>query len=388
MLSSARSNSTGISDKLLKNSLPSAPSKVTDELKDIIASRIKRDGPISFRDFMEMALYYPGLGYYTSGFKRTGKEGDFLTSCTSSPLFGLLIARQIREMWELSGSEQFTIVEYGAGSGELCRAVLDYFKELPGLLPHLKYLVIEKNPAVAQALPQYENVRLVESIADAGEFTGCVLSNELLDNFPVHRVTMRGSLQEILVDHDGHFREVLRPASARLTRYFEDLRVSLPEGFTTEVNLAAEEWLKEIGRQLRRGYVFTIDYGHLAGDFFHMSRSSGTLACYHKHTVHHDPYLAIGAQDITSHVNFSSLALFGMRQGFTLSGYRSQGGFLKALGFFEEMKRHVSMYADPGERIKKENFLSSFLIEDMGSKMKVLVLQKDMPSMTLRGFKE
>src|SRR4051812_37220260 len=154
------------------------------QLKDIIIQKIKDEGPISFRDFMEMALYYPELGYYTSPTDKIGTNGDFYTSSNLTPLFGMMIGKQIEEMWVSLGKEAFTIVEYGAGTGRLCHDILDYLKGNPFLYAQLQYCIVEKSPSMRAKeqchLP--EKVSWHDSINDIPGVVGCVLSNELLDN--------------------------------------------------------------------------------------------------------------------------------------------------------------------------------------------------------------
>jgi len=169
----------------------------------IIIDRIRNDGPISFRDFMEMALYYPDLGYYSIGKDRTGSKGDFYTSPVLTSVFGEMIGKQLEEMWQILGKKEFVIVEYGAGSGFLCHDILKYLKNNEQLFHGLRYCIIEKNPVMQKKiLPKelQEKISWYHSISDIGDFTGCVLSNELLDNFPVHLVVMQEELKEIKID--------------------------------------------------------------------------------------------------------------------------------------------------------------------------------------------
>jgi SAM-dependent MidA family methyltransferase len=352
-------------------------------LTELLTDKIKREGPISFGDYMEMALYHPEHGYYSAGVQRTGRQGDFLTSCTASPLFGMLIAKQLREMWRHLGTEQFTLVEFGGGNGELCRAILSYFGE-QNAKPD--YFMIEKNPFTKNALKDLgDRVTFVNRIEEAGAFSGCVFCNELLDNFPVRRVLMKEQLMEVMVDHDGRaFKETLRPAGSELQEYFAAIGVKLPSGYYAEVNLEAGRWLKAVAHTMKSGYLMVIDYGHLAGELFKAERKSGTLRCFYRHQLNHDPFFEPGSQDITTSVNFSALAYYGMREGFTLGGFRQQGPFLKSLGFFDAIGAH----SDPMNVKVAGNLqsLTTFLLEDMGTRMKVLVLQKDVPALPLSGF--
>src|ERR1700744_2838898 len=148
------------------------------ELSAIIKQRIQREGPISFADFMEMALYYPDLGYYMAGRECIGTGGDFYTSSSLGPVFGAMVAKQLAEMWQHLGCKEFTVVEYGAGTGALCHDILDYFQRYTELYDRLHYVIIEKSPAMRAREQAHlpKNVRWCQAIDELGEFTGCVLS--------------------------------------------------------------------------------------------------------------------------------------------------------------------------------------------------------------------
>src|SRR5437868_4162012 len=165
-------------------------------LSEIIIQKIRDEGPLSFHDFMEMALYYPNLGYYTSNGNKIGKNGDYFTSPDYSFLFGEMIAKQIEEMWVRLGKNEFTIVEFGAGTGSLCSDILNYLKNNKCLYDKLHYCIIEKSPVMREIEKEQvpEKVRWYESIREIPEIKGCVLSNELLDNFSVHEVIMLDDL--------------------------------------------------------------------------------------------------------------------------------------------------------------------------------------------------
>jgi len=359
----------------------------TTPLSKVIMQRILREGPISFCDFMEMSLYNPDLGYYSAAQNKIGMNGDFYTSSTLTPVFGALIGRQIEEMWKLADEDPFTIVEYGAGTGSLCHSILDFLKENEKLYERLNYCIIEKSPAMREKEKSHlnEKVGWYDSIHEVPETTCCILSNELVDNFSVHRVVMEEELMEIFVDYKDGFVELLQPAEKGLKDYLSELKVELPKGFRTEINLEATEWMKELAITLKRGYVITIDYGYPSHELYHGYRSSGTLRCYHKHRINNHPYSSIGEQDITSHVNFSALCLWGFKNGLDYCGFTDQGCFLKALGFRDYLKK----IQEPGQDYlnhRKESFLTQTLLEDMGSKFKVLIQQKGMPKKKLLGL--
>jgi SAM-dependent MidA family methyltransferase len=225
-------------------------------LAGIIIEKIKKEGPISFHDFMEMSLYYPELGYYSSEREKIGKTGDFYTSPYLTTLFGGMVARQLEEMWMLTGQEEFTIVEYGAGTGALCRDILNYlFRNSHSFSKKLNYYIIEKSAAMREkeriflsgsGNPWHDKVRWVDHIDEIPPIAGCILSNELIDNFSVHQVLMQEELMEVFVDHDGSFAERLVPASSELKDYLSDMQVNLPRGYRTEINLEAVQWTMAI----------------------------------------------------------------------------------------------------------------------------------------------
>jgi SAM-dependent MidA family methyltransferase len=197
---------------------------------ELIVKRIMSEGAISFRDFMDTALYTPGAGYYTSAKENFGKQGDYYTSPYLGSLFGDMIAKQIEEMWVLLGKKKFTVVEYGAGMGFLCRQIMSRLELNPELFEQFNYSIIEKNASMHPGKKNTgrEKVRWYESVNEIPEVVGCILSNELIDNFPIHRVVMQDQLMEIFVDYKNGFQEVLRPARPELVTYLNDFGVSLP----------------------------------------------------------------------------------------------------------------------------------------------------------------
>ncbi|MBE0559179.1 MAG: SAM-dependent methyltransferase, partial [Proteobacteria bacterium] len=286
-------------------------------LRNFILARITQSGPIPFSRFMEWCLYHPDYGYYQSGEAAVGKGGDYYTAPSVHPLFGCMVARQLAQMSELVGTERFTVVETGAGRGFLCLDILDWARgNAPAFYGRLDYRLADvSRPFVAE-----QKERLALHAADGkvsweGEETGetsgreidgCFLSNELVDAFPVHRVVVRdGRLREIYVgERDGVFVDVPGDLSTpEIGEYFKPDGVELREGQEAEVNLRARQWMGNMGRRVRRGFVLTIDYGCLAEELYAPWRSSGTIMCYHRHRASGDPYERVGEQDITAHVN-------------------------------------------------------------------------------------
>ncbi|MFV8344106.1 class I SAM-dependent methyltransferase [Flavobacterium sp. XS2P39] len=358
------------------------------QLSQIIKERIKKDGPISFRDFMEMALYYPELGYYNSTQDKIGANGDFYTSANLTAAFGAMIGRQIEEMWRNLEKKPFTIVEYGAGTGLLCHDILDYLKNNNSLYDNVIYCIIEKssNMREIQKKHLHEKVRWYNSIRDIPKINGCILSNELIDNFSVHQVFMQDQLKEIFVDYKDNFIEILKPAKKELVDYFTALNIQLPKGYLTEVNLEAVSWIKEVSQSLQRGYVITIDYGSLSTELYNSHRGSGTLLCYYKHQKNDNPYLSIGQQDITTHINFSALSYWGEQFGLECCGIVDQAQFLLALGIKEYQNLTLNK-SDNLELALQESVINYRLLIDMGTKFKVLIQQKGIPEYPLSGLK-
>jgi SAM-dependent MidA family methyltransferase len=348
------------------------------ELSAIIKQRIASEGPVSFHDFMEMALYYPELGYYNRPDDQIGENGDFYTSSSLTSIFGAMIAKQLEEMWRLTGESEFTIVEYGAGSGLLCQDILAYLKNNLRLYDQLHYAIIEKSYSLRERQKKHlaEKVGWYNSIRELGPVTGCILSNELIDNFAVHQVVMEDDLMEVFVADGDGFVEVLRPADQRLKDYLAEFNICLPKGFRTEINLEARDWMESAAATLRKGFIMTIDYGYSAENYYHKNRSQGTLVCYHQHRVNDQPYERIGSQDITCHVNFSALCRWGHQNGLSCCGLVSQAQFLLSLGFHDHLRNTCTAEQDVVQLAMAQARLTHALLIDMGTKFKVLIQQK------------
>ncbi|MEX6689900.1 SAM-dependent methyltransferase [Danxiaibacter flavus] len=357
-------------------------------LTEIIKNKIEKNGPISFRDFMDMCLYYPSLGYYTSKNEKIGSSGDFYTAPLLNAAFGHLIGKQLEEMWVLLGKIPMKIIEYGAGTGLLCQDILSYLKGNNDLYKNLDYCIIDKNGWSQKNIREdvSKKISWYSCIQDIGPFKGCVISNELIDNFAIHRVVMKRRLKEVFVNYKNGFKEILRPASAVLQTYLKELNVTLPVGFHTEINLQAKEWLKEVADHLQQGFVITFDYGLLSEELYNACRMEGTARCYYKHTMHNNFYINPGRQDITSHVNFSALSHYGYKYGLENCGYSSQNLFLRALGIIEYIRIAekakgcvTTINSQAGANIKQ-------LLLGMGQCIKVLIQKKGLAAQYITGM--
>jgi len=361
-------------------------------LQQKIIERIKTEGPIPFETFMEMALYEPGLGYYATDNIEIGRAGDFYTSQHVHPAFGAMIAVQLEEMWETMGRPpDFYAIEPGAGAGLMCLDILQYLQDKE-FYHALTYLLVETNPSVQlkqkNVLNKYEDkVRWASSLLSVGNRKGCILSNELLDAFPVHLVEMNEEIKEIYITFgdDSSFSEIRMPLSTpALTDYFDDFSVQLPKGYRTEINLRIKDWLQSASEILSEGFILTIDYGYPSREYYSEERNRGTLLCYYRHQVHEDPYTNIGHQDITAHVNFSSVKKWGEFFGFRTLGFCRQGTYLISLGIdgvIRKLFANSPDYLFEVARIKRLIFPGT-----LGETHKVMVQYKGKGNPQLQGF--
>ena len=327
---------------------------------------------MTFAEFMELALYWPDGGYYPRLGAVTPPQ-DYYTAPMAHPAFGALIALQLEEMWRLIGEpSQFTVVEQGAGTGRLAADIRDFSQHLdPSFHTSLQYLAVDRAGDLAPFSMED---------ADASSVVGCILSNELLDAFPVHRVTVRnGELLEIyLTRQEDRLVELLDDVSTDDIRArLESEDIYLAEGQVAEVCLELEPWARQAAMMLQRGFVLTIDYGYPSADLYDVRRSQGTLRCYYRHTLTGDPYEHIGEQDITAHVDFTAVASLGQQYGLEPYPLLSQASFLNNLGLPIFMERLHS--EDLGQRERDANRMAMLEMARPGGMgdFKVLVQRKE-----------
>ncbi|MBE3585772.1 class I SAM-dependent methyltransferase [Desulfofundulus thermocisternus] len=362
---------------------------------------IKTKGPITFKDFMQMALYYPGLGYYTSPGEKIGPRGDFYTSSDVHPLFGTMLARQFYQMWEYLGKPQsWALVEWGAGKGLLALHILEALgTSFPLAWKGLHYYIIEASPEMIkkqkELLTSFPQGKLswVNNLSEAGDnghIKGIIFGNELVDAFPVHRVRQTNSgLKEIYVNWDeGKLVEVEGELSTPLLEeYFQTFGIKLVPGQTAEVNLAAREWLREVATKLEQGFVLLIDYGMESPELYHPSRMEGTLRCFRQHRLNNNPLNNVGQQDITAHVDFSALTHWGREAGLQPVGYTTQMDFLLNLGILEAIPRSKPEYVFDEKATRTVMAVKKLLLpEGMGRVFKVLAFAKGVGKPDLLGF--
>lgn len=354
---------------------------------------------ITFCDYMNLCLYDLEYGYYNSDNISIGKEGDFFTSASLSPDFGELLAIQLEELWRILGKPNpFHLVEAGAGEGQLAVNIIQYLEQnFPDFFSCLEYIIIEqslilRNKQQRLIKDNFTNLSFVKwcnwDEIKNDSLVGCIFSNELIDALPVNLIEFRdGLLKEVyLVNENGVLTEVLDDLSTSLiTDYFQLLKIDFkthyyPNNYRSEVNLNSLNWLKTVANKLKQGYLLTIDYGYNADKYYHPQRFKGTLKCYYQHRHHDNPYINIGCQDITAHVNFTALEIYGELYNLSKVAYTPQALFLMNLGLGDRISELSSGKIPMGEVIERRNQLHNLLNPEGLGNFGVLLQGKNLTS--------
>ncbi len=350
---------------------------------------------MTFAQFTDMALYHPSHGYYTSSASRIGPEGDFYTSTDVSPLFGATVGRQLYQMWQLlERPRPFTVVEYGAGKGLLAADVLGWMGAAHNeCFQALEYVILEISPALRAR--QSEQLRLLPvrwlqpRAIPPDSLVGCVISNEVADALPFHRVQQQGSqLEELWVIEgtEGLVEDPQDPSTSALEDYLTRDKVRLPDTHKAEIRLAAQEWAREQAEMLHAGFILTIDYGDTAESLYGGRYPEGTLACYHRHSKNQEPFCRIGEQDITAHVDFSALARAYRDAGASVTGLTTQAFFLASLGLGDALIIGSPPGAGAAELRRNRNAVEELIRPDGLGSFKVLVAHKGLEEPDLTGL--
>ena len=356
-------------------------------MDSLIKETIKNNGPITFADFMHMALYYPTYGYYNSCLKKFGKKGDFVTAPELTYLFGYTIANQCKDiLHELPNN---IIFEFGAGTGKLCIDILTYLEKINALpeeyhiLEVSNYLKDTQQKLINAKIPHLANRVKWLTTWPMQKFNGIVIANEVLDAMPVHLFTQnKNNLSEIYIDLDKDNNLIQKPYTCNNNRLKEYVETYLPKNiypYTSEANLFINDWIKQCHTMLNKGAVFIIDYGFPQHEYYHPDRNQGTLMCHYQNTSHLNPLINIGEQDITAHVNFSHIANAAFDAGFNITGYTNQASFL----LNNEILNIIMDDASTNTRQALKTLLQP---SEMGELFKVIALTKDL-EIDLQGFK-
>jgi len=354
-------------------------------------------GWIPFERFMELALYAPGLGYYSAGSVKLGPGGDFATAPEISDLFSRCVAQQCAQV--LAGAGE--ILEVGAGTGRMAAVILERLAAL-GKLP-AQYAILEVSADLAERqrrrlgkLPREIRERVVwlERLPER-PINGVILANEVLDALPCRRFTLRGGAARELgaaaedepasrrgtgfVEREAAADEELARAVAAL---LSELPSPLPEGYTSEICLRVAPWIAGIAACLGRGLMLMVDYGLPRAHYYHPQRTAGTLRCHFKQRVHDDPYINIGVQDITAWVDFTRVAEAAVACGLEVGGFCTQAAFLLGTG----VEQFVAESTGTVEHARLAGEARRLLLPgEMGEAFKVMALTRDC-DVALQGF--
>lgn len=364
-------------------------------LIDRITKVIGDTGPVSFADYMQMALYEPGLGYYSGGSRKFGVAGDFVTAPEISPVFSHCLGRQIRQI--LSGLDTACILEAGPGSGVMACDLLEWLQD-KDCLPEQYYLLEvsgdlrqRQQQLVRERVPQFlDRLHWLEQLPGES-FNGIILANEVLDALPVRRViNEQGQWMELCVGRErDQFCWVTQSPDMELQRTIDTCLPSapdLPDGYATEINLSLAPWLQAMADLLESGLLLLIDYGYGRREYYHPQRARGTLLCHYRHRVHSDPFLYPGLQDITASVDFTAVAEAAVAAGLEVRGYTTQAHFLMNTGLEDFMQQSQLMKTT--DRLELNAGVRRLMMPgEMGERFKVIALAKNL-AITLEGFRD
>jgi SAM-dependent MidA family methyltransferase len=366
---------------MLKHPNPNALEH-SNRLLAAIMTDIKRNhGLISFADYMNLALYAPGLGYYVSGAQKFNVGGDFTTAPEISSLFSECLAKQCQQILPLI-TPKAKILEFGAGTGRMAADILQYLDKKKMLPEH--YYILELSPELKKRQKQTMTDRCphllpkthwLNSVPD--EFSGIILANEVLDAMPVERFQIKeNNIDTVMVaEKEGVLSETLSTAKEpEILELFHSK--SWPDLYTSEINLNIYPWIKSLSKCLKQGVVLLIDYGFSAQEYYHPQRTTGTLMCHYQHHAHHDPFRYPGLQDITAHVNFSAVHQAAKLSGLDILGYTSQASFLLGCGLIDLLsEKNLATEKEKTQQNHAINLLTS--PAEMGELFKVIMLGKN-----------
>jgi SAM-dependent MidA family methyltransferase len=362
----------------------------SEKLIHLIAGEIANaGGRIGFERYMELALFAPGLGYYSAGARKFGAQGDFVTAPEISSLFSRALAHQIAEV--LGNINNGNVLEVGGGSGVMAADMLAELERLDAL-PE-RYLLLElsadlqarQRETLSERVPHLlERVTWLTKLPAPG-FRGVVVANELLDALPVccFELTENGVRQRDVSFVGGRFQWAEGEAET-LPAHLSGIFAELPVGYVSEINHAASAWVQSIAAMLEDGVVLLIDYGYAAAEYYHPQRNGGTLMCHYRHRAHDDPFVYPGLQDITAHVDFTAIAEAAVESGLTVPGYTSQACFLLGNGI-TELAEQFDELNQQQQIMQAQQIRTLTLPGEMGERFKVIALAQNYER-PLQGF--
>jgi SAM-dependent MidA family methyltransferase len=369
----------------------------SDALAQKIRQTLKRHGSLSFAHFMQMALYTPGLGYYSSGLPKIGAQGDFITAPEISPIFSRCLARQAAQV--LTSLEQPNVIEFGAGKGTMAKDILLELDALQQPVEH--YFIVElsadlraRQEDTLKTLPDalFEKVVWLDQLPKK-PMEGVIIANEVLDAMPVEKLrleadqSLRGyvTYNESKQRFEWEYHPVTDPTLQKAANgILSQIGHPPSQGYETEINLNIQPWLQSISDFLTHGALLLVDYGYTRREYYQPARRMGTLRCHYQHRAHSDPFFYPGLQDITAHVDFTAVAESAFDAGFKVAGFTTQAHFLMGSGLLE-MSGDPEM--DITESLKIAQQIKTLTLPDeMGESFKVIALTKGC-DLSLMGFK-
>ncbi len=367
--------------------LPEPPAELkqsSDELTRVISKKIARDGPIPFSEYIEMALYEPGLGYYSAGLRKFGGDGDFVTAPQLGDVFARCLAKQVTQIGEHLGD--YEILEIGAGTGVLAA---DLLRALQTDQPPTRYRILERSAYLRQIqketltemVPQWmDKISWLDTPPQAA-WQGVLLANEVADALVVERfcVTADG-ISRLCVGHDEtgfswHKGVCDAAMTERIQSVIANSEQTLPTGYCSEINILLPAWLQAVTASLKTGLALFIDYGYPRHEYYLPQRHDGTMICHYRHRAHDDPFLWPGLTDISASVDFTALAEAAGQCGLEVSGYTSQAMFLLANGLEDIIAGFQSL--EEKERVLMNSQVRRLTLPgEMGERFQVMALSR------------
>jgi SAM-dependent MidA family methyltransferase len=346
-----------------------------------ISTWFKPGSSMWFVEFMQQALYHPTYGYYTRERPPFGEHGDFVTAPELTSLFGQTLANCCKSV--LSQLNEPVIFEFGAGSGKLCVDILTELERLQAL--PTRYVILEVSHALQQRQKAYIAKHIPHLMSQiewiysfpAAPFQGMVLANEVLDAMPVHRFKIeKNSILESRIEHtlSGELVEHWEPCPhERIVQHIQSRQLQVTAPYISECNGMIEDWIAQSAQMLKKGLILLIDYGFPAHEYYHPDRTMGTLMCHYRHTAHPSPFIHVGEQDITAHVDFTHVAEAAVAAGLDVAWFANQASFLLDNGLLDLL----ATVTEPVARFNANQVVNQLLSpSEMGELFKVLVLTK------------
>ncbi|MEG3193192.1 class I SAM-dependent methyltransferase [Lysobacter sp. D1-1-M9] len=360
--------------------------RLSEAIRAEIASS---DGVIAFSRFMELALYAPGLGYYSAGASKFGEAGDFVTAPELGPIFAACVGESVAPVLQQIGPDAM-FLELGGGTGAFAEVMLKRLLELDALPD--RYAILEPSAQLKQRQRERLQQRLTPPLFELVEWLdaplphdwqGVLFANEVIDALPTPRFAMRGGdvhEEHVVLEGEG-FARALRPADAFLgnaVRHIERrLERALPDGYRSEVLPQLPYWIQAVSGGLKRGAMLFVDYGYPRAEYYLPERNDGTLRAFYRHRMHGEPLLWPGLQDLTASVDFTALAEAGVAAGFDFAGYCNQASFLLGNGLAGVLQR-IERITDETERLRRTQEVKQLTLPSgMGERFQVMGFQKD-----------